>query len=505
MTDDPIDRLQATREIDFGAFEERVREEAEVVREHLAAGTFDNEQVTLGLEYEFYAVDRDTRRLRRVPRSLLSCLGFEKELGLHNAELNGAVQPCNDPGIEALERDVEAKVSAIQTQAAGEGIRLVSDGLWTVGPAANTTRGYLVEATHEEGLTLAINVSNAVRYHGFASSRREIGGHIDVPGVTVDADSPGPVSLTTSIQPHYQFRRARDLPDHFGNALRVAGPLVALGANSPFFPPELYDDAEPDRELLLRESWVENRIPVYEGMMNPTDGPQKVRFPADVDSAAAAVDRVVDDRTIVPASIDAGQRFDDAFVHLRHKHGSYWRWVRPVFGGASEVAANVRIEFRPLPGQPTIPDTVGFVALFAGLLSALHGRDHPAGDLSWEQARENFYAAARDGLAADLVWVTADGERTGDTDRLFADLFDAAVDGLVAHGVPAARARARVEPLRHRVEDGATPAEWKRDRVRAGLDAGLSAAEAVEAMQREYIDCQAETLLSGSLADWPAP
>jgi hypothetical protein len=109
--------------------------------------------------------------------------------------------------------------------------------------------------------------------------------------VTVDTDSHGPVGLTTSIQPHYQFRRATDLPDHFGIALRVAGPLLALGVNSPFLPPGLYDDPGPDRDLLLREGWVENRVPVYEGMMNPPDGPAKVRFPEDIDTPEEAVHR----------------------------------------------------------------------------------------------------------------------------------------------------------------------------------------------------------------------
>jgi hypothetical protein len=89
----------------------------------------------------------------------MTSLGFEKELGLHNAELNTAVQPCNGPGIDALLNEIEAKTQSLQARAAEEGIRFVSDGMWTIGPEENTTRNYLVEATHEEGLTLAINVS----------------------------------------------------------------------------------------------------------------------------------------------------------------------------------------------------------------------------------------------------------------------------------------------------------------------------------------------------------
>ena len=110
-------------------------------------------------------------------------------------------------------------------------------------------------------------------------------------------------------------------------------------------------------------------------MMNPGDGPAKVRFLEDIDTAAETADRIVEDQAIVPALIEAGQRFDDAFVHVRHKHGSYWRWVRPVFDGGFESAANVRIEFRPLPAQPTISDTVAFVAAVVGLVTAFHEQD----------------------------------------------------------------------------------------------------------------------------------
>ncbi|MEF8814817.1 MAG: hypothetical protein V5A55_13510 [Halovenus sp.] len=227
----------------------------------------------------------------------------------------------------------------------------------------------------------------------------------------------------------------------------MAGPLLALGVNSPFLPPALYDNTEPDRDLLLERDHAEKRIPVYEGMMNPVDGPPKVGFPGEVTSPAEAVDRIAADWTLVPAEIEAGQRFDDAFVHLRHKHGSYWRWVRPVFDGATAGSANVRIEFRPLPAQPTLPDTLAFVAAFAGLLTAFHDRDHPARELAWDRARENFRAAARDGIGADLVWLTADGDRTGDPDRIVQDLLDTAVDGLERQGLPTEQATAWIAPL----------------------------------------------------------
>jgi hypothetical protein len=504
---DPIDRLKTSQEIDVGAFENRVREEASVIEDHLAAGTFDNEGVTVGLEYEFYAADDETGHIRRVPRALLEAPGFNKEIGLHNAELNGAVQPCNRAGIEALARDVEAKLTALQGRAADDGIRFVSDGMWAVGPEHSSAADYLTEATHEEGLTLGINVSNAVRYHAFGSVEGEapIGGQVDLPGATITADSAEPVSLTTSIQPHYQPRTAAELPAVHGIALRLAGPLLALAVNSPFLPPDLYDEGALTRELLCSETHAENRVPVYEEMMNPSEGPAKVRFPRDIDAPEDAVARVVEDPVLIPAEISAGERFDDAFVHFRHKHGSYWRWVRSVFGGESEAAANARIEFRPLPGQPTVADTVALVATLVGVVTELHESGHPVAELDWATARDNFYAAVRNGLGAEMTWITADGERMTDRDRTYADLFDAAAAGLARHGVDPERAADWLDPLRARVERGLSPADWKRRWVAAEMDDGASPAEAIRATQRRYVDLQSETLFDGNLVDWPTP
>ncbi|WP_143420444.1 hypothetical protein [Halorubrum vacuolatum] len=503
---DTITGLKESKDIDLETFEGRVREEGERLKTYLDSETFDNRQITIGLEYEFYAVETASGTLRRVPRSLLETLGFERELGLHNAELTSSVYPCNHAGLTALRWETEAKIRNLQNLAAEDGISFVSDGMWTIGPANGTTESYLMEATHEEGLSLAINISNAVRYHGFGSvtEHTPVGGRIDLPGATIRSETAGPVSLTSSIQPHVQPRRADDLPAYHNNALRVAGPLLALAVNSPFFPPGLYDDGELTDELLLEGSHAENRIPVYEGMMNPSEGSPKVTFPRDLDSPQEAVDRIVADKTIVPAVIEEGPRFDDQFVHVRHKHGSFWRWVRPVFDGASEVDANARIEFRPLPGQPTLPDTIALVAAVAGSVIGLSESEHPVSSLRWDVARENFYAAAREGVSAEMQWITADGERVSEIDRLYDDLFSIAVAGLEKQGFDTAEATDWIAPLRDRVTTQTSPAGWKRRIVAGELESGSTPGEAIHEAQRRYLRHQAHTFYDGSLSEWPS-
>jgi hypothetical protein len=497
----PVDRLGEVLATDTAAFEACVADEAATLKEELAAGTFDNPQSIVGLEQEFYGVDAESGALRRVPHQLVRYVGFEKELGLHNAEMHTSPQPFNVHGVRAQREEVNSRLRAAQNRARIDDIRLVMDGMWTIPPTGEEAGRYLTDAVTEDGLRLGTNLADAVRYHGFSNADLAIGGGFELPHVDVESDVATPASLTTTVQPHYQVPAAEDLPTYFNYALRVAGALLATGVNSPFAPPELYDDGA-DPEAILEAGWRENRVPVFEDVMNPQDGPDKVRFPRDLETVEAAVDRIVDDPAIVPMELETGTRFDDAFVHLRHKHGSYWRWVRPVFEGATRGEANARIEFRPLPGQPTVRDAIACQAVVAGLLESLPRREHPVTWLPWEVARGNFYAAVRDGLEADIRWITANGDETTDPEVVYGELFDYAVEGLRLRDVPTERARDYVDLLGERAERGTTPAAWKRAQVRRRLRDGASFEEAVHGMQREYVRRQARTLYEGSFLEW---
>ncbi|AGB16322.1 hypothetical protein Halru_1716 [Halovivax ruber XH-70] len=509
---DLLSRTADVLAVDPESYRTAVDDEATELKAALAEGVFDNPQAIVGLEYEFYAVDADDAALVRVPRRLLDLIGFEKELGLHNAEMTTSPQPLSAHGLQAQESEVKARLETALSETSTEDMRLVSDSMWTIPPEGETARAYLTESVErtvevdgeERTLQIAANMSDSARYHAMANTDRAsaAGMRIEAPHVSLDADTVMPESLITSIQPHYQVPHAPDLPAYFNYALRIAGPLVALGANSPFFPPDCYDDVTTVEDALA-DGWMEHRISVFETVLNASrEAPGKVRFPADLVSTDEAVDRIANDDTVVPMPVEKLGRYDDRFAHLRQTHGTYWRWVRPVFDGASRSAANARIEFRPIPAQPTVRDSIAFQATFAGLMESLPRLEHPVADLEWEYARENFYDAMRDGLDADLFWITNDGQETTDVDRIYADILAYATDGLTSRGLSSAEAAAYVDPLRKRVKQRTTPAGWKRDRVREHADAGADLADAITEMQRAYVDAQRETILDGSFAEW---
>jgi len=97
-------------------------------------------------------------------------MGFEKELGLHNAEMSTSPQPLSDHGLRAQLAEVRARLEAAENTAGVEGMRLVSDALWTIPPTGETARGYLTDSVDVDGVTVAVNMSDAVRYHAMANT-----------------------------------------------------------------------------------------------------------------------------------------------------------------------------------------------------------------------------------------------------------------------------------------------------------------------------------------------
>ncbi len=497
------DAVQTALAVDAEEFRERAMAQAEDLKAEVEDGTFDNTQALVGIELELYGVDARTDGLRRMSRQLLELIGFEKELGLHNAEMQTRPDPLTEHGLVAQEKELQAHVAPARTKTNAENLQLVTDGMWTVPPTGESAASYLTDFVEKDGIKVATNMSDSVRYHTMANTDYPSRFELDAPHVSLSAETVMPESLITSIQPHYQLPHAPDLPAYFRYALRIAGPLLALGVNSPFFPPGLYDDA-PDREIVA-DAHMENRVNIFESVLNPPEGHDeepKVCFPPDFETVEAAIDDIAADTCIVPREMTPTDRFDDAFAHFRHKHGSYWRWVRPVFDGATRSDANARIEFRPLPAQPTLRDAVAFQAVFAGLMESLRRREHPVRDLDWETAEENFYAAARDGLQADLQWITREGADTTDIDAICTELFEFARDGLEVRGLSSEQAHRYVRPLRERLDRKTTPARWKHDRVRESVESGVPLPEAIWGMQAEYIDHQEETLVEGSFANW---
>ena len=514
-------------------FDRRVEAGAEYLRGELRAGHLDNADATIGMELECYVVDADGR-LARLPEDAMDGTPVNRELGRHNVEINTPPAVLSDAGIAAQAETIHGHLDVGRRAAAEHDRRIVLDAMWTI-PPEEGTRAYLSAVEEADGYVLASNMHEAARYHAMDNDiLAHAGGavELDLPGVRESFPSILVESLATSIQPHLQVPDVDAFPAYFNAAVRTLAPVLALSTNSPFLPADLYDDVAGEEALeLIDGTYHELRIPVFEQSINAGQERGKVRFPRDVDDPADVIDRVVEDGTLVPflqewiggetaaagfAGDDLGGEaadggtddggavsgdgsegeYTDAFWEFDQKHGTYWRWVRGVIGGDVVDERNdersLRIEYRPLPTQPSVADVVGLQCLVSGLLRGIVETGHPLPTLDWDDARASFYDVVADGLDAELAWVTAEGERTDDPERIYGEVFDLARTGLAEAGVSESTSEAYLGPIEARWERGATPSAWKLDRVRRAVEAGASLADGIERMQREYVERAAE-------------
>ncbi|AGB36218.1 hypothetical protein [Natronococcus occultus] len=483
-----VDR--SLRDATRGEFARRVDEQGDRLTEVLRDGGLDSPGFGIGLELEAYAVD-DDGRLARVPKPVFEgpC---EKELGVHNVEFNTDPNPFDGDGIAAQAAQLRRDCRRGRAAAEREGTQLVLDGMWAIPPREGTA-AYLTAVRDRDGVTIAENMTPSPRYYAIDNHVRRSADRLalSVPGVDREFPSILFESLTSSIQPHVQIPSADRFPRYYNTARGTLGPVLALATNSPLLPVDLYDPDDPSR--LLDETFHELRIPVFEQSINRAW--EKVRVPDEITDAADTVDRLVADPTCAPflrewLEDDDRETFADEYWELDHKRGTYWRWLRAVIGGqpvSGGDARSIRIEYRPLPAQPTIAENVGFQCLVAGLVRGLCAADHPLATLDREATERSFYGAVEDGLDADLAWITADGDRTTDPDVIYDELFAFARRGLREQGVPPETVETFLAPIEARWTDRTTPSRWKLARVRDHLDGGADFEDAVHEMQTEYV------------------
>jgi gamma-glutamyl:cysteine ligase YbdK (ATP-grasp superfamily) len=436
-------------ERDFQQFDQRLRQETALLEQWFQARRFADEPSIAGFELEAWLVDRNGQPapLNQPYLARLNQPLVVPELSLFNVEFNTPEQRLEGDALSRMRQELTTLWQQADQVAAELGAGLAMIGILPtvrpeqLGPASMTPRARY-QALSEQIL----------RQRRGRPPRLDIAGgeplHLREGDMMLEA-------AATSFQLHLQVRQAQAAA-FFNTALILSAPMVAATANSPY--------------LFGRELWQETRIPLFEQAVAVgdtaigSDSLPRVTFGSGYLRRSLLELFQENLHRYPPLLPECSDQPADELHHLRLHNGTIWRWNRPLIGFNRDGVPHLRIEHRVVPAGPSLADTLANAALFYGLIHALVEQSpRPDRVLPFTVCRANFYAAARAGLATDIVWL--DGHRINLRRLLLNQLLPLARQGLAALHLRAADIDHYLGIIQARIESGQTGARWQRDWV----------------------------------------
>lgn len=463
---------------DYRRFGDRLREQLAQLTRICAQTDFSVGPVTLGAELELPLVGADWKP-RPCNLDVLAELGDSRatvEIARFNLELNLSPTAAVGRPFTALGDEIRELLQTLAPITARHGARVVPVGILPSVLPADVTHAAMTDLPRYRALETQVRHLR----HGPA--------HIHIQGeepLSIEDDGIMMEGANTSLQVHLRVA-ADQFSDTYNAAQLATIATVAVSGNSPVFLDHLL--------------WDETRIAVFKQSVDARTvdelalhRPARVAFGHGWVRRGAAelfADAVRLHQPIFPICDEAATDDPDARVpqlaELRLHQGTVWRWNRAIYDCSG--AGHLRIEFRALPGGPTIQDMMANAAFMLGVTVGLRDDiDQMICGIPFALAETSFYRAARDGMTATLLWPTADGLSPAERDarELAATLLPIADRGLELLGVDSAERSALLGVIADRVTNGRSGAHWQRTALRK-LRSSLSRTDALRTLVSEY-------------------
>lgn len=478
-------------EAEMRAFMKALLNETQALELMLEKSMFETDVRRIGAEQEMFLVDK-ARLPSRCALELLDELGDERfthEIALFNLEANLSPQVL---GGDCLSR-MEAEANEVYEMACHKASAMSKD-IVLVGILPTLNRSYL-------GLDSMVPVP---RYKALNDALVRLRGsqfNLSLQGkdqLDFKHDNVMLEACNTSFQVHFQVA-----PDEFANLYNIAqavtGPLMAAAVNSPM--------------LLGKRLWHETRIAVFEHSIDARSDVHQARGLAprvhfgdswvnesvlEIFKEDIARFRVILTTDYEEDPIGLVQEGKVPKLNaLRLHNGTVYRWNRACYGPTGEVP-HLRIENRVLPAGPSVLDEVANAAFFFGLMSGVAVEvDDIREVMAFEDAKTNFFAAAREGLKAQFTWFG--GEQAPAADLILSTLVPLARKGLKVSGINDSDIDRYMGVIEARVGSKRTGAKWLLDSLK-GMGTQGTLEERLRNVTSGAIDYQQRGL---PVHEWP--
>ncbi|WP_455219464.1 hypothetical protein [Kaarinaea lacus] len=455
------------RKQDFQRFLNRLKQETELLEQWFVEQRFANDRTVAGFELEAWLVDKHflpapiNAEFLEAMASPMVC----PELASFNVEFNYTPQDLTGSAL----RDIQTEMHQLWQQGSRVAAQLDSQ-LAMIG---------ILPTVDEQHLTMQ-HISSMNRYRALNEQvlRQRQGRPLELnihgtdhlrmlhPDVMFE-------SATTSFQIHLQI--PVDMAVRAYNASVIASAAtVAVSANSPF--------------LCGKDLWAETRIPLFEqsvevgGYEPAAHGPmRRVTFGSGYlhhSIFECFTENLEHYPVLLPELIDEPL---EKFSNVRLHNGTLWRWNRPLLGIENEQC-HIRIEHRVVPAGPSVIDAIANAAFYFGLALNLMQREiQPEMQLAFDQARDNFYSAAKHGFDAHIVWL--DSKKSNIRTLILNELIPMAAQGLEKAGIDTQDIDTYLGVIEQRSVNSCNGAAWQRAFVaKHGLD--------MQSLTKAYVERQ---------------
>lgn len=459
-------------------YRQKVRRCLDVFGRMLAGHQFDAGMPRTGLEIELNLVDAHHQPAMKNAEvlSAIADPAFQTELAKYNIELNVPPQALPGDSVLELEQSLRAALNNADARAREQSAAIAMIGILPTLHPEHLTGDWMSANPRYQALEEAV----------FAARREDI--DLDISGpepLRMLTATLAPESACTSVQLHLQVSPS-DFAPHWNAAQLLAGPQLALGANSPFLfgkqlwaetRTELFLQATDTRSPELRNQGV--RPPVFfgDGWINSIFD----LFEENVRYFPALLPETTDEDP--EAELAAGRT--PLLQELRLHNGTVYRWNRPVYD-VVEGKPHLRVENRVLPAGPTVCDILANAAFYYGAMEMLVHQDRPMWSrMSFSAAEANFAAGARYGVESSMYWPSF-GEVPWD-ELVLRHLLPLAAEGLSRRQVSSAVIDRFLGIIESRCKLRRNGAWWQTETVAAFERRGMARDEALRTMLELYM------------------
>ncbi|HJS24459.1 MAG TPA: CBS domain-containing protein [Pyrinomonadaceae bacterium] len=404
------------------AFMKALLEDLRALAFMLEDGCFESSVKRVGAEQEMFLIDR---YMRPAPVSLevlkhANDPRLTTEIARFNLEANLTPLKLENNCFSRMEQELVELIARARHSAATQGADVLLAGI--------------LPTLQKSDLTLD-NLAPIARYHELNRGVIRLRGgplSIHIKGLDelqLTHDNIMMESCNTSFQVHFQSN-AREFANQYNTAQAITAPVLAVAVNSPL--------------LFGQRLWQETRVALFQHSTDERSRPQLAR---NQPTRVSFGDRWLKN-SVVELFHDQITRFRPIMIAqpeenpfavlargetpslsaLRLHNGTVWRWNRACYG-VTEGVPHLRIENRALPSGPTIVDEIANAAFFTGLMLALpQAYGDIAMRMAFDDAKLNFFRAARHGLDAQFQWI--DGRSHSAASLILDELLPLARQGL---------------------------------------------------------------------------